>query len=214
MSDKICEVCGSNRRVFFNKETNQVLCDTHRTQVYRNGKVLKRTLKDRNEIVIVDNHAEIILYDINNDERDRAIIDINDIDLVKDKKWALHQEGYAVNTTGYKECMLLYRLIMKYNGEKEVDHINRDRLDCRKNNLRICEPYENGANKGISPKNTSGVTGVCWDKARNKWAVIITCNKKTIHLGRFNNFEDAVKTRRDAEVRYFGEFNPNKELLK
>jgi hypothetical protein len=51
-------------------------------------------------------------------------------------------------------------------------------------------------------KNSSGYTGVVWDKDRNKWASAINVHRKTIHLGRFANKEDAIKARKEAEIKY------------
>ena len=87
-----------------------------------------------------------------------------------------------------------------------VDHINHNKLDNRKENLRICEHQENTYNKGLCSTNTSGVTGVTWDKLRNKWIAHI----KGKNLGRFNTKEEAIKVRKQAEIEYFGEFR-NKE---
>jgi hypothetical protein len=62
-------------------------------------------------------------------------------------------------------------------------------------------------NKGIISNNTSGATGVIWNKRLNKWQSRITVDKKDIYLGSYNNFEDAVKARKEAEEKYFGEFS-------
>jgi len=72
----------------------------------------------------------------------------------------------------------------------------------------LCTNQENNFNKGLYSHNTSGVTGVSWDKSRNKWEAHIKLNQKKKHLGRYNNFEDAVKARKEAENKYFGEFAP------
>jgi len=54
--------------------------------------------------------------------------------------------------------------------------------------------------------NTSGFTGICFDKRRNKWTVRISLNKKTIWLGEFKNKKNAIKARKEAEMKHFGEF--------
>ena len=61
-------------------------------------------------------------------------------------------------------------------------------------------------NKGLQKNNNSGVTGVSWHKRDNIWEARITLNKKQIYLGRFENFEDAIKARKEAEEKYFGEY--------
>lgn len=58
----------------------------------------------------------------------------------------------------------------------------------------------------IRPDNRSGVTGVSWDRERNKWISVIAFKKKHYHLGRYDNKEDAIKIRKQAEEKLFGEF--------
>ena len=62
-------------------------------------------------------------------------------------------------------------------------------------------------NKGLLSNNTSGVTGVTWCSADNKWCARITVNKRRINLGYFNTFEYAVRARKEAEEKYFGEWS-------
>jgi hypothetical protein len=58
----------------------------------------------------------------------------------------------------------------------------------------------------VSKNNTSGVTGVTWNKQNNNWIAQISINRKNIHIGSFDKFEDAKKARREAEDKYFGEY--------
>lgn len=62
------------------------------------------------------------------------------------------------------------------------------------------------ARKSLKSNNTSGATGVMWDKSRNKWVSSITFKKKVYHLGRYENKEDAIKIRKEAEENLFGPF--------
>ena len=62
-------------------------------------------------------------------------------------------------------------------------------------------------NRGLQSNNASGATGVYWHKQSSKWVAFIQNNRKHIHLGSFENFEDAVKARKDGEEKYFGEFS-------
>lgn len=155
-----------------------------------------------NEIIIHDDYAEILLYDTHGIETNRTIIDIDDINNIVQYKWHHRNNGYC----GANPNILLHRIIMNVKNGEYVDHINGNKLDNRKQNLRICTNQENNFNKGLYSHNTSGVTGVSWDKSRNKWEVSIKINQKKINLGRFENFNDAVNKRKDAEIIYFGEF--------
>ena len=85
----------------------------------------------------------------------------------------------------------------------EVDHINHNRLDNRKSNLRIVTRQENMYNKSEYKNNTSGVKGVKWNKDRQKWQVQINHNKKRIHLGLYSDLEEAKQVRLKAEEKYF-----------
>jgi hypothetical protein len=83
-----------------------------------------------------------------------------------------------------------------------IDHRDGDGCNNRIENLRESTKRQNGANASISRKNTSGVTGVFWDKATRKWRAAIKVNYKCIKLGRFVLFSDAVNARKDAEIKY------------
>lgn len=93
----------------------------------------------------------------------------------------------------------------------EIDHIDRNRANNRKSNLRFCSDKENSINHSLRKDNISGVVGVRLLK-NDKWAARITINNKEVHLGVFENFDDAVKTRLKAEEKYFKEFAPQKHL--
>ena len=91
----------------------------------------------------------------------------------------------------------------------EVDHIHGEntRNDNRKSNLRIVTKSENGRNKGLLPSNTSGITGVSWDKNKKKWGAYITYLGKHYFLGYAETVEEAAELRRCGEIKYFGEFS-------
>jgi hypothetical protein len=84
----------------------------------------------------------------------------------------------------------------------EVDHINHNRTDNRWNNLRAVTSKSNSRNQSKSIKNKSGVTGVHWDNLRNRWIAQIHIDYKTVHLGTFVEFHEAVNARKNAEVLY------------
>ena len=169
----------------------------------------KRTIYDPNEIVIYDTYAEIIIYDRKGNEKARALIDIEDVDKVKIYKWSLNGRGYVMCRINGKRISL-HRFIMNCPENMVVDHINHNKLDNRKCNLRICTQSQNTMNKRKQSNNTSEYTGVYWYKARSKWRVYITVNGKRIDLGYYDNLEEAIKVRKQAEKKYFGEYM-NKE---
>jgi hypothetical protein len=88
-----------------------------------------------------------------------------------------------------------------------IDHIDRNRIDCRKSNLRTVNNSQNTMNSCIRSDNISGVRGVYWNDRRNKWVARITANKQDIYLGNYDKFEDAEIARKIGEEKYFGEYN-------
>lgn len=131
--------------------------------------------------------------------------DLEDYDKIKKYTWSLNPEGYVISIP-FGKPIRMHMLVMDSNGEFEVDHIYHNVNDNRKQNLRICEHFENHINSKTYSNNTSGRKGVYWDKSREKWIASITYNKKIKHLGRFETFEEAVKAREEAEQLYHGEF--------
>jgi hypothetical protein len=195
---KTCKVDGCN-----GKHQAKGYCNKHYLQYKRHGYVLERTRFDPNEIIEYEDYAEIVLYNKDGNEIARTIIDLEYVDIVKEYKWYL-ASGYVNNN----KVGDLHRLIMNPPEGMVVDHINRNPLDNRRDNLRICAQSDNCLNKSIQCNNTSGVPGVSWEKTRNKWAAYIRLNGKQIHLGRYNTIEEAAEARRSAEIEYFGEYAP------
>lgn len=129
--------------------------------------------------------------------------DLEDYDKIKDYYWRMNDRGYIVTTS---KSISMHRLITNPHDGMVVDHINHNKYDNRKNNLRVYYQKENTRNSSIAKNNTSGVTGVCFVSSKNKWLAYIKVNYKFINLGYFDTFEEAVSTRKEAEEKYFGEF--------
>jgi hypothetical protein len=85
---------------------------------------------------------------------------------------------------------------------EQIDHIDHIKQNNRWLNLREADNQTNSKNKPILSTNTSGVTGVSWDKSKQKHHAYITVNDRKLSLGCFDAFEDAVSSRKSAEVRY------------
>ena len=140
------------------------------------------------------------------------MIDTEDLAKVQNYKWYLNNSGYPTthvnNGKGKRDGLRLHVLILGKIRGKYVDHKNHNILDCRKENLRHCSPHESSLNRGKSKCNTSGATGVYHNpkERKKKWFARIHLNGNAIYLGSFDFFEDAVKARKLAEIKYFGEF--------
>ena len=136
--------------------------------------------------------------------------DLEDYDKIKDYTWYMSNNGYIVSheTENNKQNgLIMHRLIMNITDPDIcVDHIYHDKTDNRKSQLRITNNQQNQFNHIIKGNNTSGETGVYWHKNRNKWEALIGYNEKIIYLGMFDNKEDAINARKEAEIKYYGEY--------
>lgn len=153
-------------------------------------------------------------YYIKIDDNKYTIIDKDDYFIVKKKYWRL-KDGYAVNVLSNGKTIRLARYLLHIDNQENdlvVDHINRDRLDNRKENLRIVTQHENSFNASIGKNNKSGFIGVY--RSRNKWVADIMYNNEKQVLGYFNDKRDAIKARLLGEIKYFGrEFAPQRHLF-
>jgi len=85
---------------------------------------------------------------------------------------------------------------------KMIDHINHNKTDNRIANLRDVTASENAKNLSLNDANTSGQTGVTWNKAARKWKSYIKVDRQVLNLGTFTEFHKAVDARKNAEVLY------------
>ena len=136
--------------------------------------------------------------------------DKEDIDLVKKYCWYYNTCGYVTHK-GKDGVIFLHRLVMDVADPNiEVDHKchprgNEHKVDNRKKNLTLATPSQNQMNLSLYKNNKSGVTGVFWLKEKRKWWAYIAVDNKRISLGYFENKNDAIKARKDAEIKYFGD---------
>lgn len=136
--------------------------------------------------------------------------DLDDYDKIKDYCWRENRtSGYIITNTYNNVSLGIHRLIMDCPKEMVVDHINHNRIDNRKVNLRICTVQQNNFNLLTKSTNTSGHTGVSWSKSVQKWHCYIGVNGERINLGCFDDINEAIKVRKEAGIKYFGEFNYN-----
>jgi hypothetical protein len=138
--------------------------------------------------------------------------DLEDFNIINDYYW------YKKKDTGYIAAVIdgkqiyQHRFIMRCPPSYEVDHIFHVQYDNRKSNLRVVTHGDNLKNIKSPINNTSGFVGVSYCKSKKKWRAYITNNLRRIHLGYFQNFEDAVNIRKEAEEKYFGEYSYNRSI--
>lgn len=144
-----------------------------------------------------------------------AIVDAEDSDLVRGRHWsAIRSNGkiYAAHVAqigGKTKTTYMHRLLCNVDCKMTVDHINGNSLDNRRANLRQATHSENMRNVGLTRANTSGAKGVHWLKAASKWQARIRHQGKRIHLGLFENLDDARAAYQSAAARLHGEFCRN-----
>lgn len=138
-----------------------------------------------------------------------ALVDREDYDKLSQYKWNLHSTGYVMRgehigvVDGKKKVKLtkLHREVMGFPKQGlDTDHINRDKLDNRKSNLRLVTHRENVINSSKYSTNRSGVRGVY--KKGSKWAAQIRVNTKAIYLGTYTTVENAAKAYKSAAKEY------------
>jgi len=143
------------------------------------------------------------------------IFDPEDLSIVRSRDWYQDKDGYLASSYIFdgRRCFIMFhREVMHAQPGQWVDHINRDKTDNRKCNLRCCEHIENNRNRSLFSTNTSGVTGVFFDRERNRWVADITYNHKRICIGRFSSKRDAIIARLEKEIELFKEFAPQRAL--
>lgn len=142
-----------------------------------------------------------------------TLVDYEDYEYLSQFKWQFNK-GYARRSWRKNNKifnMSMHRAIMNPSEKEQIDHINGDKLDNRKENLRICTSTGNNRNVN-SHKGISGYKGVHWYKKVGKWAAFITINYKHKYLGSFNEKADAALAYNKAAKKYFGEFAKLNEL--
>lgn len=209
---KKCDIC--------ERETNRTyrmygytLCAKHMHQLHKYGEFLDsnpRTNNDLNDYYILGEEVHFNIYNQRNERVGEFIIDKDDIEKVKYKKWR-YSHGHVVTGLPSKGTQKdLSHVILDFDPKENpnlvVDHISGDANDNRKKNLRICTQGENVLNKSFTSNNTSGFIGVSYRADRNRFDPEIRINDIRCHLGYTKTLEEAVYKRYIAEQLVFGEY--------
>lgn len=134
------------------------------------------------------------------------ICNLYDWELTKEYCWALHHTGYPYTSIKSNYITFHDYILNNTDDALQIDHIDINPLNNCRCNLRLATRSQNMMNRNIFNNNTSGCTGVHYDSKREKWIARIGIDNKRINLGAFDNIEDAIVIRKDAEIKYFGEF--------
>lgn len=178
-----------------NENTKKMGCDNHK----------------QNRIIECGDYCIGITYNTNM----KFYFDTEDKDIIQKYCWGEYVTRDNYHYLAAKDPNTGKMIRMHYLfGFKNGDHIDRNPLNNRKNNLRHCTVSQNCMNRNKRIDNTSGIIGVIWRKDVNKWQARINDNKRRISIGYFENKEDAIKARLQKEKELYGEFAPQINLFK
>lgn len=145
-------------------------------------------------------------YKIELNDEQYALISESSLEKIKDITWSVDQPGY-VTYPGKRLRMHRVVLDLKYKDGKVADHINRNRLDNRLENLRVVTSRQNSQNTGkTDKKKCSQYKGVTWREARSRWLARIYIDGKAKQVGSFITEEMAAKAYDKAAKEHFGEY--------
>ncbi len=131
-----------------------------------------------------------------------TLVDEADFPTLVQIPWCADSGGYATSRNGRLHAFLL--------RAKGIDHINGDRLDNRRQNLRPARPSENCSNRPKPSNNTSGFKGVSFDRRTGRWVATIGLNRRQVWLGRHDTAEQAARAYDAAALQLHGAFaRPN-----
>jgi len=166
-----------------------------------NGVAFGTNRRKKNKYYIENSTLHVIL-----NRKHEFICNQDDLDYVVSASWHETEDGYARGCVNGKD-IYFHNLILGNLYEEKLlcDHINGNRRDNRRCNLRLVTPKQNSYNTKIYSNNTSGYAGVHKSKNKKRWTAYIT-KDKTYYLGTFDTKEEAITARRIAEEKLFGEY--------
>ena len=137
-------------------------------------------------------------------------VDDEDFERVVAHKWQYNPyTGYAATHLNTKKQITLHRFIINAKPGEITDHINLDKLDNRKSNLRLCTQAQNTQNRLRASHNKCGYKGVFLHPSK-KWMAYIRHNGKQIYIGLYKDIIDAALAYDKKAIELFGEFaRPN-----
>ncbi|MDB5822194.1 MAG: hypothetical protein JWR21_898 [Herminiimonas sp.] len=133
-----------------------------------------------------------------------AQVDDEDVPLLSQYRWYL--KGQYASTNIKRKPVTMHSLLLSVGDGMVRDHINRDRLDNRKANLRPATMLQNSHNASLRKDNQSGFKGVYWNKQYGRWKAQIRHEKKRVFLGYHDSLIAAAKAYDRAASEFFGAF--------
>lgn len=195
-----CPVCGTA----FSRDRSRVkvgnnYCSNHCAGLWRKGPPEPPVLSEDGTF------ARIPLRSRSGELRAYAVVDADDATLVCRYRWSF-DHGYAkrreIGPDGRSYVIYLHRLLLGLTtGDGlEVDHIDRNRLNCRRSNMRVVTHAGNLQNHPGFAGGTSRFRGVCWSTKRLKWIAQVRVNGHSKYIGQFDSETEAAEAARAARM--------------
>lgn len=139
-------------------------------------------------------------------------VDCSDFRFLSKIKWYINKNGYAIRYFWDKKdrkvkSEMMHRMILGIEDKStQVDHVNWDRLDNRRSNLRQTNSIGNAANRKPGARNMSGFKGVSWNKGRKRWAAVVQHLGRIKWIGMFDSKADAAFAYNMEAKRIWGDY--------
>ncbi|MFE6167028.1 HNH endonuclease [Viridibacillus arvi] len=157
----------------------------------------------KNKHEVCENH--VIMYVKKKGKVYQSLFSINDFMKVADHDgtWGLDSKGYIKRNVKGK-VIYLHKLLKPTPKGMVVDHINRNKLDNRQENLRTITKSQNLQNVNGRSNSISGVRGVSIDKRGSsiRWRARLNVDRKEIHLGHYDTKEEAERAAIEGRKKY------------
>lgn len=207
----VCNVDSSVKKVYkCKKYNNQYLCEKHCLQLYNYGYFKDKNMRgifECNEVRENENIIEVDCYNSLGDIVGTFITNKEYKNYVCSKKWRLTKKKeklYVITGNQKSEIIYLHRYIMNFPFN-EVDHINGNSLDNRKENLREATRQEQFLNISVQKRSKTGIRGISYSTKDNNFVVDFTYLKTRLYFKRFNTIEEACYVRNFLENIFIGD---------
>lgn len=175
----------------------------------------QRSVRDANEYRIIGDIVEFDCYDNRNNINGTFMIDLEDLDLVKQYKWKITYKRNLpyIITTNKKHKMYVHQLIFGKSTNLEIDHIDGNPLNNCKSNLREACRLEQCQNMKAKKNNKFGIRGISYNAKNNLYTVDFSVCKRRYYVKPFKSLEEAVFCRYVLENQLYEERRRNNPLI-
>lgn len=177
-----CDFCGKefSKKLAACKTTKHSFCSRQCAGKFR---------RKNNEIIIGTEFSKIKIISSSYGEK-YALIDNEDISKVMGYNWCLSRKTYVYCNALKTD---LQRLVLNYYGNLDIDHINKNPLDNRKCNLRICSHLENMQNQNARKNNSTKIKNIHYRPKHQQYVVDLVYKGKRYYGGCYKTLEEAKK---------------------